>query len=66
MKMPELPLVERANNVYCGAYNEIVGGLNRAERRTTKGKLLVAEAEIAALKAQNEFLKEQLERGNEG
>ena len=65
MRMPERPLMERADDVYRDAYYEIVGNLNRAERRTAKGKLIVAEAEIAALKAQNEFLRQALEEGHE-
>lgn len=61
MRMPERPLMERADNVYRDTYHEVLGGLNRTERRTAKGKLRVAEAEIAALKAQNEFLRMHME-----
>ena len=46
--------------VRIGAYNNICGNLNRAERRTTKGRLLVIQAEYAALKAENDFLREEL------
>lgn len=35
-------------------------GMNRADRRTAKGKMLVAQAEAAALRAEVEFLREEL------
>ena len=35
--------------------------LNREERRTARGKLQVAKGEAAALRAENEYLKQQLE-----
>jgi hypothetical protein len=37
-----------------------VAHLNRKERRTAHGRLLVAQAEAAALRAENEILKRQL------
>lgn len=36
--------------------------MSRAERRTAKGRMLVAQAEAAALRAEVEFLKSELGR----
>lgn len=38
-----------------------VAHLNRKERRTAHGRMLVAQAEAAALRAENEILKRQVE-----
>ncbi len=46
-------------DAYYEVFNAEVGHMNRAARRTTKGRLLVAEAQVKALAAQVEFLKEQ-------
>lgn len=40
---------------------ESVAHLNRKERRTAHGRMLVAQAEAAAFLAENEVLKRQLE-----
>lgn len=46
------------------AYEAICPTMNRAERRTARGRMLVAQAEAAALRAEVEFLRaELLERG---
>lgn len=37
-----------------------VAHLNRKERRTAHGRMLMAQAEAAALRAENEILKRQL------
>lgn len=42
------------------AYNDVCSHLNRAQRRTAQGRLVVAEAEIARLRAENEALREAL------
>ena len=52
---------EQAGDAYLRAYNEIAGHLNRAERRTAKGKLIEAKARIAALEAENKVLREARE-----
>lgn len=52
---------EQAGDAYLMAYNEIAGHLNRAERRTAKGKLIDAKAKIAALEAENKVLREARE-----
>ena len=36
--------------------------MNRAERRTAKGKMLKAQNDLAVLRAENEFLKRELVR----
>ena len=40
------------------AYDEICPRLNRAERRTAHGRMLVAQAECAAMRAELEYLRE--------
>lgn len=47
------------------AYDAICPPMNRAERRTTKGRMLVAQAEAAALRAEVEFLKRELTANKE-
>lgn len=42
------------------AYAAVCPPMNRAERRTAKGKMLVAMAEAAALRAEVEFLRREL------
>jgi len=47
------------------AYDAICPSMSRAERRTAKGRMLLAQAEAAALRAEVEFLKQELnDRGN--
>ena len=41
------------------AYYDVCPPMNRAERRTARGKLLHAQGEAARLKAELEFWKEQ-------
>lgn len=41
---------------------EPIAHLNRKDRRTARGKQLVAEAETRALKAENDLLRERLEQ----
>lgn len=48
---------------YRTAYDAICPNLNRAQRRSAKGRMLVAQAEAAALRAENEVLRKQLEDG---
>jgi len=40
------------------AYGEICPQLNREERRTAHGRMLVAQAECAAMRAELEYLRE--------
>ena len=42
------------------AYAAVCPPMNRAERRTAKGRMLVAQAEAAALRAEIEFLRSEL------
>ena len=42
------------------AYSAICPPMNRAERRTAKGRMLVAMAEAAALRAEVEFLRREM------
>lgn len=42
------------------AYQSVCSNMNRADRRSAKGKMLLAQAEAAALRAEVEFLKEEL------
>ena len=39
------------------AYSAVCPNLNRAERRTAHGRMLVAQAEAAAMKAELEYLR---------
>lgn len=43
------------------AYSQVCPPMNRQERRTARGRMLVAQGEAAALRAENEFLKRELE-----
>ena len=44
------------------AYAAACPPMNRAERRTARGRMLVAQGEAAALRAEVEFLRNELER----
>ena len=44
------------------AYSSVCPPMNRVERRTARGRMLVAQGESAALRAEVEFLQEELER----
>ncbi len=46
------------------AYDAICPPMNRAERRTARGKMLVAQAEAAALRAEVEYLRSELANMN--
>lgn len=52
---------QQADDAYFRAYSDIAGHLNRAERRTAKGKLIDAKAKIASLEAENKVLREARE-----
>ena len=58
MRMPEPTVRERAERASLEAYNAVLLGLNRAQRRTAKGRLIEAKARIAALEAENKVLRE--------
>lgn len=51
---------EMASDAYHGEYMRIAGHLNRKDRRTAHGQLIVANAKIAALKAENEMLRQMM------
>jgi hypothetical protein len=42
------------------AYDAVCPAMSRADRRTAKGRMLVAQGEAAALRAENAFLKSEL------
>jgi hypothetical protein len=42
------------------AYDAVCPPMSRAERRSAKGRMLIAQAELAAMKAENDFLREEL------
>ena len=50
MRMPEPKIRDLAGDVYNDTYRENMQ-LNRADRRTAKGRQLVAEARVKALEA---------------
>ena len=43
------------------AYQSIVGTMNRAERRTARGRQLVAQGLAAALQVENDILKDRIQ-----
>ncbi|NHR08108.1 hypothetical protein HA052_23230 [Chromobacterium haemolyticum] len=61
MEKPKMSPTECAAMAGHHAYMEIAGNMNRAERRTAHGKLVVAQARIAQLEAENNALKLHLE-----
>lgn len=60
MEKPKMPPAQQAAIAGHHAYMQIAGRLNRAERRTAHGKLVVAQAKIAQLEAENNALREHL------
>ena len=44
------------------AYADVCPQMNRAERRTARGRMLVAQGEAAALRAEVDFLRQELEQ----
>lgn len=57
---PKSSRSELANDAYESTYREAVGLLNRAERRTARGRQLVAEAHAKALLAKIEILESEI------
>lgn len=55
---------EMASDAYHNEYMRIAGYLNRKDRRTAQGQLVVANAKIAALQAENEVLRQMLPDGD--
>lgn len=53
-------LRERMKRNTADAYQSIVGTMNRAERRTARGRQLVAQGLAAALQAENDILKDRI------
>lgn len=51
---------ERLRRARMDAYDSVCPPMNRAERRTARGRMLVAQAEAAALRAEVEFLRGEL------
>ncbi len=61
MHRPEPSIEERASDVYRRAYYDVMPvSWNRAQRRTAQGKLLEAQARLAAERARADYLEEQL------
>ena len=61
MQRPEPSIGSRAADVYRRAYYDVMpADWNRAQRRTAQGKLLEAQARLAAEKARADYLEEQL------
>ncbi len=50
----------RLDHAISQAYSSVCPVMSRAERRTARGRMLVAQAEAAALRAEVEFLREEL------
>lgn len=48
---------DRREDARQSAYREVCPQMNRAERRTAKGRMLIAQAEAAAMRAEIEFLR---------
>lgn len=61
LMMPiRLPSLEQqSEEAYNRTYHECAGHLNRKDRRTVKGRLIVAEAEIKALRAKIAVLEQE-------
>jgi hypothetical protein len=53
-------LQEKIARSTADAYQSIVGTMNRAERRTARGRQLVAQGLAAALQAENDILKDRI------
>jgi hypothetical protein len=51
---------DRIRSAKSRAYAEVCPPMSRAERRTAKGRMLVAQAEAAALRAELELLRSEL------
>jgi hypothetical protein len=59
---PEFMRQQEIADARCRAYEAYVSPwMNRAERRTSKGRMLVAQGEAAAMKAELEILRRQVE-----
>lgn len=52
---------ERACQAYENAYSAVAGHLNRAERRTIKGRLIVAQAHADGLHAKIAVLESEIQ-----
>ena len=58
---PEAMRRREVHEARCAAYDAYVTpGMNRAARRTAKGRMLVAQGEAAALRAELEVLRRQI------
>lgn len=55
--------LEDADRVYWRTYGDMTQGMNRAERRTAQGRMIVLEAKEKSLIDKIEALQESLERG---
>lgn len=56
---PERTPEEQAREIGERAYADVCPLMNRVERRTARGKLLVAQGELARVKAEMEFWKQR-------
>ena len=61
-RWPAQSKAEILHEIRESAFKDVVPQMNREERRTAKGKMLVAKGEAAALKAENEYLRAELKR----
>lgn len=59
-KRPVQSREDALNEAMDTAYSEVCPPMNRAERRSARGKLMVAQGQIAALKAKLAFLEAEL------
>lgn len=50
--------LDDAEDIYQRSLMSSVGGLNRAERRTAQGRMLVAQAEAKALREKLDYLEQ--------
>lgn len=54
---------ERAEHAYRRTYDNVTNGMNRAERRTARGRMIVLEAKAKALTDKIESMKESIAWG---
>lgn len=57
MQRPEPRLEDKLYQISIEEYSPVFNSMTRAERRSIKGRLLLAEAELRTVKAQNELLQ---------
>ena len=60
-KSPDRCRAEQLEHEKRQAYADVCPPMNRAQRRTARGRMMVAQGEAAALRAEVEFLRQELE-----